>query len=462
MAASLREAYSEDELYILVAESNSGYFTYDGIETGGERVCVEVEETLANCANITKLSVIGYSLGGLVARYAVGLLQAKGVLDRLECKNFIAFASPFLGVRSPTRGTFSTIFNALGARTLSMSGRQLFGIDSFRDTGRPLLAVMTDMESIFMAGLRQFKRRALYANIVNDRSANYYTTSISKTDPYAAIANEGGEVEDLPVNFVPGYGDVILDPEQPIDLSKLPEAYKNVKHRVANGLNGSQSKTSTRRALRKFLANPRSREARMGLLESAPMFAFALLLPLAASLFLISSVYQGFMSSRRRQLHEGGMAGIDIKSYRVPLWIRSLQHTVEDAYEDIDTAQEPGFVTPVGSSLDASSAQAPDESSKGQHRRGFSQSSLSLSQQQLAHESREVRHSKDDHQPVLALSPEQFTMIANLDTLDWHKYRVWIHNVRHSHAAIIVRHDSTRFDEGKTVLRHFVNEEFLV
>ena len=88
VAKTLRDAHSEDELYLLVANRNSGSYTYDGIERGGERVCVEIEEELANVRSkggkITKLSIVGYSLGGLVARYAVGLLEAKGVLDQLE------------------------------------------------------------------------------------------------------------------------------------------------------------------------------------------------------------------------------------------------------------------------------------------------------------------------------------------------------------------------------------------
>ena len=76
-------------MYILVAKRNSGSFTYDGIELGGERVCTEIEEELeiikSRGGSIKKLSIVGYSLGGLVARYAIGLLHARGALDNLEC-----------------------------------------------------------------------------------------------------------------------------------------------------------------------------------------------------------------------------------------------------------------------------------------------------------------------------------------------------------------------------------------
>jgi len=55
---------------------------------GGERVCQEIEEELEKLAEagqtIKKLSVVGYSLGGLVARYAVGLLYSRGLFDKLE------------------------------------------------------------------------------------------------------------------------------------------------------------------------------------------------------------------------------------------------------------------------------------------------------------------------------------------------------------------------------------------
>jgi hypothetical protein len=95
VAKALRAAHPPDKLYLLVAKSNSGNFTYDGIERGGERVCLEIEEELeaikAKGGKITKLSVVGYSLGGLVARYAIGLLGAKGMLDEVEpvvCSSF--------------------------------------------------------------------------------------------------------------------------------------------------------------------------------------------------------------------------------------------------------------------------------------------------------------------------------------------------------------------------------------
>jgi len=90
IARSLRAQYPADDLYLHCAADNSGMRTYDGVEHGGERVCAEIEALLAHKAKndacgFRKISMIGYSLGGLLARYAIGLLEAKGVLNMLEC-----------------------------------------------------------------------------------------------------------------------------------------------------------------------------------------------------------------------------------------------------------------------------------------------------------------------------------------------------------------------------------------
>ena len=88
VASCLRDKYPDSAFHILACTRNSGNFTYDGIETGGERVTQEIEESLEEYADqgqeIKKLSIVGYSLGGLVARYAIGLLYSKGWFERIE------------------------------------------------------------------------------------------------------------------------------------------------------------------------------------------------------------------------------------------------------------------------------------------------------------------------------------------------------------------------------------------
>ena len=88
MARALRQKHPEETFHLLVAKSNSENFTYDGVDLGGERVCREIEHEVEKLTHdgrrIEKLSVVGYSFGGLVARYAVGLLEGKGFFEKIE------------------------------------------------------------------------------------------------------------------------------------------------------------------------------------------------------------------------------------------------------------------------------------------------------------------------------------------------------------------------------------------
>ncbi|KAI3398948.1 hypothetical protein diail_8271 [Diaporthe ilicicola] len=436
VAKALRAKHPADKVYILCAKRNSGSFTYDGVELGGERLCLEIEEELRAIeqrgGKIAKLSIVGYSLGGLVARYAVGLLFAKGVLDGLECKNFTAFASPFIGVRTPLRGWTNNVWNTLGARTLSMSGRQLFGIDKFRDTGRPLLAVLADTNSIFIKGLAKFERRTLYANIINDRSAVYYTTCIAKTDPYTDLTK-------VRVNYVEGYEDVILDPVYPVE--QIPP-HKWKKDTFSEALNKN-------------------------LYRIPFVMALVIFVPIGVVAFLVNSAFQTVRSSKRIALHENGEAGIDISEYRVPLLLNEIRGAVEDAYEGLNSSQHQEY---LGSSDDdesdgsepeaeATSVSAPLISAAGPA------GGVDTARARRASERNILRHERKQSQPgqpTLALAPDQFEMITALDSVGWRKYPVWIHMNRHSHAAIIVRMDKESHREGHIVLKHWLNEEFLV
>jgi Putative serine esterase (DUF676) len=319
-------------------------------------------------------------------------------------QNFTTFATPHLGIRSPLRGWHNHLWNVLTPRTLSTSGRQLFTIDNFRDTGRPLLAVLADPNSIFMSGLKKFERRTLYTNIVNDRSAVYYTTAIVKTDPYTDMSN-------VTVNYVKGYENIVLDPAIPAAPRfklKEPASFSSVA-------------TMAVRWIRRVPF----------------LLTLAIFLPFGIAAFLITSVVQTMRSTKRIELHEKGLAGVRIQDYRVPLWIKEIREEVEHVYETLNSSQDQEYLGPEAEDdpdLDTESGRL------------------------LARE----RRLSLPTQPTLALAPEQFSMIMSLDSLGWRKYPVWIHEDWHSHAAIIVRWDKKTFTEGWIVLRHWLNEEFLI
>ena len=92
---------------------------------------------------VTKFSVTGYSLGGLVSRYLIGVLHQRRFFENVTPVNFNTFATPHIGLpRYPN--FFSALANSLGPRLLSRTGEQFFAVDKWSPSGRPLLAVMAD------------------------------------------------------------------------------------------------------------------------------------------------------------------------------------------------------------------------------------------------------------------------------------------------------------------------------
>lgn len=414
MSTSLREKYPDDKLHVLVAKRNAGNFTYDGADTGGERVADEVQQKLDELAtaghDIKRISFTGYSFGGLIARYAVGLLYHKGLFERVQPVNFTTFATPHLGTRTPPMGYPSHLWNVLGARTLSMSGRQLFGIDKFRDTDRPLLSLLADPESIFIRALAQFQHRSLYANVVNDRTVAYYTAGVSQTDPFVKL-------DMIKVNYIPGYDNVIVDGENPV-APKEPEQPQTFTQRVA-----SSAQT---------------------ILERVAITAvLAVFIPIGSTLYLMNSAVQSIRSTQRIRLHSEGRAGIDASQYRFPLMISAARQNVEDMFENASNSQGQDYLR-TGSEAIAS----PTQSSSPGWARKHSYPDQALAEKPV---------DPAMEFPILALTQDQFKMIEALDNVGFKKYPVFIHNHRHSHAAIVVRINKESHAEGRLVIKHWLD-----
>ncbi|KAJ5643816.1 uncharacterized protein N7484_006323 [Penicillium longicatenatum] len=422
MAAALKERYGKD-LHILCPEGNSGNFTYDGIEVGGERVVHEIEDTLEKLENkgqkIKKISVVGYSLGGLVARYAIGLLQAHGWLDKVEPMNFTTFASPHIGVRTPLKGIRGQIWNGLGPRLVSISGQQLFMVDSFRDTGRPLLSILADPESIFIQGLKRFQNRSVYGNVVNDRTTAFYTTLFTKTNPFR-------DLEKININYVEGYEQVIVDPDEFL----LPLNAKEPEDRASE----------TWKQTKDFVHN-------------MPFYLLILLLlPPASTIFCINAAIQTFRSQKRIRLHVEGKNGALFGKYKVPLLVQDMQHVMDEVLENASARQEPAYLS--GSDVEASDS-LEKTTGRGSKPIEFDSDSSAVCQ------SPPIGHDVPKS-PKLALTPDQFDMIDSLNDVGFRKYPVYIHKHRHSHAAIIVRIQKDSFNEGKLVMKHWLDNGFMV
>ena len=153
------------DLHVLVTVTNTDDHIYDGFDNCGERVAQEVSPVtrppqspsgLHNCKvyeeidklmaedrTVTRFSILGYSMGGLIGRYLLGILRTRNFFDKITPVNFTTFATPHVGIpRYP--GIRSSIAPTLGPLMLGKSGEQFFHADSWGNTGRSLLEVMAD------------------------------------------------------------------------------------------------------------------------------------------------------------------------------------------------------------------------------------------------------------------------------------------------------------------------------
>jgi len=174
-------------LHVMLPETNQAESTYDGIDWGGERVAEEIYQNLEKLERdgktVTRFSVTGYSLGGLLARYVVGILHQRKFFVNVTPVNFNTIATPHIGLLTYP-SFFSRLGSLLGPKLLSRTGEQFYGVDKWSNTGKSLLEVMADPERVFFQGLKLFPHIRIYANAINDLTVPYMTAYVDLEDPF--------------------------------------------------------------------------------------------------------------------------------------------------------------------------------------------------------------------------------------------------------------------------------------
>ncbi|OCH96230.1 DUF676-domain-containing protein [Obba rivulosa] len=187
-----------ERLHAILAETNRADSTYDGIDWGGERVTEEIYEEVKRLEGegkkVTRFSITGYSLGGLISRYVVGILHQRKFFENVTPVNFNTFATPHIGLPR-YRTILSSVFSALGPTLLSRTGEQFYAVDKWSARGRPLLEVMADPNRIFFQALSLFQHIRIYANAVDDTTVPYVTAAIEAEDPFINHRTNGIKIE---------------------------------------------------------------------------------------------------------------------------------------------------------------------------------------------------------------------------------------------------------------------------
>ncbi|PIN21088.1 putative alpha/beta hydrolase [Handroanthus impetiginosus] len=208
------KAYPNDVI-VHCSESNSSMLTFDGVDVMGKRLADEVISVVDRHPNLQKISFVGHSLGGLVARYAIAVLYRQdlkrksgeengecvedesqkssleekpgGRIAGLEPVNFITSATPHLGSRGHKQVPVFCGFNTMekvasrASWLLGRTGKHLFLSDC--DDGKPplLLRMSIDTEDLkFISALQSFKRRVAYANARFDHLVGWSSSSLRR------------------------------------------------------------------------------------------------------------------------------------------------------------------------------------------------------------------------------------------------------------------------------------------
>jgi pimeloyl-ACP methyl ester carboxylesterase len=188
---------------IHVSKANEFTATYAGIDTCGSALATEVKKVVAANPSLEKISFIGHSMGGLIARYAAGELydtqdtnrDNKQTIAGCKPQHFISMATPHLGcdpaISSPAAvplvswlklPLFGRISPTVSSTLYRRTGRQFFLEDADNDNRPPLLYLLSQdipaEKKYFWSALAAFQTRTAYANSSGDYFVGWANSSV--------------------------------------------------------------------------------------------------------------------------------------------------------------------------------------------------------------------------------------------------------------------------------------------
>lgn len=466
---------------------NEGYKTYDGIDVCGIRVSTEIKDQINHYGSdhVVKFSLIGYSLGGLICRYALGVLYQAQTFKKndIELVNFITFCTPHVGVLAPGNNVAVNLFNIIVPLVLGNSGKQMFLKDKYN--GYPLLYVMSSPSSVFYKALKQFKYRALYANIINDKRTAWWTSGISKNDPFFDVNERNGLGR---FQFVQGYEPVILNHNSPLFIAP-----------VADEMDSSYDELEELRKENEidpqdyyFLNYWFSKMLRW----IAVFINLIIITPLWFIWFIISGIMETCKSTVRATTFARKYSMyfitevLDISTDRTesnddtfsissPTLFEPAESNYELRIEHSLTDQRDNLIESLFDAIERKETRTAtveninDKDSIYEHDPKVDVTIRELEQYSVEEliSMKKPNVSSDNFNDEgelfkllsnfsLNISKNQLDIIESLNKLSWSKFPIYIRKTPSTHAASIIRHADPNFVEGHIVLQHFVDNVF--
>jgi Putative serine esterase (DUF676) len=150
----------------------------DGVDQAGIRLSKEVIEVVGKHKSLEEISFVGMSMGGLICRYAIGLLYKEddATIAGLKPNSFFSFATPHLGARGHVAWMVENAWSLFPL--IKPSCDHFFLRDTDHGKKLPLLVEMTLPDSNFFKGLAVFRKRVLYGNVEKDHRTSYQSGTI--------------------------------------------------------------------------------------------------------------------------------------------------------------------------------------------------------------------------------------------------------------------------------------------
>lgn len=447
---------NQEKLVVYSTLSHSGYLTYDGIGVNGKRVADELQAQkrhLESDGKVTKVSMIGYSMGGLIARYAIGVLKHVGFFEHTKPLYFVTFCTPHVGAINPGNLFSSRVFNMVAPYILSETGLQMFLRDLSPVGSRhlPLLEWMADPHSKFYKALEMFQHRVVYSNIINDKRTSWYTTAISEFDPFNSMINESLSAYDL--HYISGYEPTVIDFTKPVSFMPISRPQK-------------QGFDPQKVVFRIFV-------------WLRLLCRFILFTPIYSIYLLCNYVWQRIRVSRRLKNFALESSGaLEELYFQGEKHQFAYEHDLDKSYEsdleyndsdlEYNSSQYEGYMNLLEETVRDETDLFVESIYQAMNSADFYDYNSSV----LRKRDKFSKVGKNDNivdlrgktisKFKLNLTEAQSNIVGHLNGLKWQKYPVIIRKTKATHAAVINRYPDPSFVEGRVVVRHFVTEVFKV
>ncbi len=172
---------------VLTSVANYGR-TFEGIDVLGERLVVEIQQAVQReglRGRTVRFSIVGHSLGGLIARYAIALMAEQGMFadegGPFVPVSYMSFGTPHLSVlRAETLVGWiqDLVGRALFSGTRTLDQLTLLDCEA-RYEGQPLLTWMARPDGEHCRALARFAHRTAISAVNFDHQVTHSSSSIT-------------------------------------------------------------------------------------------------------------------------------------------------------------------------------------------------------------------------------------------------------------------------------------------